>query len=98
MRIVVRAFLEECPRHIRELRDSISNQDTKTAHRLAHLIKGAMMTLAVPTVETTAQELENICATGELTVAAAQFKILEPALLKVCEILTQFVNGSIDPC
>jgi two-component system sensor histidine kinase/response regulator len=98
LRIVVRAFLEECPRHIRELRDSISSQDAKTAHRLAHLIKGAMTTLAVPTVEKTAQELENICATGELTDAAAHFSNLEPELLKVFEILTQFVNGRIEPC
>jgi two-component system sensor histidine kinase/response regulator len=98
LRIVVRAFLEECPRHIRELDDSISQHDAKTAHRLAHLIKGAMTTLAAPSVEKTAQKLENICATGELADAGAQFRSLEPELLKVCELLTKFVNGDIEPC
>jgi two-component system sensor histidine kinase/response regulator len=97
LRAVVRAFLESYPDHVRELGDAIDQQDAETAHRLAHTIKGAAMTLAIPTVEKTAERLESLCANGELTDASVGFKTLQPQLKQVSAILEEFVQGKVDP-
>ncbi|MCB9951153.1 MAG: Hpt domain-containing protein [Planctomycetaceae bacterium] len=89
---VIDAFLEECPQHMADLATAISSQDSKTSHRLAHLIKGAMATLAVNSVKDVALELEQICKDGNMERAQMLYEKLEPQLLKACEVLEDCVS------
>lgn len=97
LRTVVGAFLDEFPTHLEQLRSAIEEGDAKLAHRLAHLIKGVMVTLSVARVEQVTQRLENICATGELDEARECLRQLEPQLHAVCAVLRQYVDGAFTP-
>ncbi len=96
LRAVVRAFLEECPRQVSQLRNAIVCEDAKTARRLAHTIGGTMATLAAPTVEATAKQLEGDAAKGKFENAISCIETLERQLTSVILVVTRFANGDID--
>ena len=97
LRTVVRAFLDSCPDQLRELGEAIDGQDAATAHRLAHTVKGAAMTLAIPALGRTAERLESLCASGNLAEASDCFLALQPQLKQVSPLLEEFVRGNVDP-
>ena len=97
LRAVVRAYLEECPGQVSELRSAIAAEDAKTVRRLAHTIGGTMATIAVPAVEATAKKLESDGAAGEFKNAIVGLETLERQLATLNVVLTRFANGDIEP-
>lgn len=97
LRAVVAAFLEECPRHLTQLRESIDQNDVKTVHRVAHTIRGTMATLAIPVVGETAGKLESFSSAGDLARSDDLFEVLKKQIAEVTVVLTDFVEGRIEP-
>ena len=97
LRLVVAAFLSECPDHMKGLQAAIRQKDGKTSRRLAHLIKGVMGSLASQAIEETARELESLCAAGEFGPAEKSMMTLTSQLNLITTTLTDFVKGDLDP-
>ena len=97
LRLVVKAFLEECPVHLQDLGVAIERQDAKSSCRLAHLIKGVMGTLGSPIIRQTAREVEELCLTEQFDEAAGQMITLTSQLDQMTAVLTDFTNGDLEP-
>lgn len=97
LRDVVIAFLGECPEHLNDLHVALQDRNRKTACRLAHLIKGVMGTLGVPSVQAVAKQLEDHCAEGDFAAAHSVYGDLAADLDTVTDLLTDFVEGRFTP-
>jgi len=75
----------------------LQDRNRKTACRLAHLIKGVMGTLGVPSVQAVAKQLEDHCAEGDFAAAHSVYGDLAADLDTVTDLLTDFVEGRFTP-
>ena len=55
-----------------------------------------MASLAIPAVEETARQLEEVCAAGAFTDAGGYFATLTPQLELVTAILTDVARGDVE--
>ncbi len=97
LRLVVEAFLTECPEHVVQLDQAIQQHDVSTSRRLAHLFKGVMGTLACPSVQETALDLEVACTDENFAAAEPLYQELNGQLQQLTGVLSDFVNGILDP-
>ncbi len=93
LRLVVRAFLDEYPQHLAQLHKAVDRMDRSTAHRLAHLIKGTVSTLAIASAHETAQQMEEKLGGGDFSDAAELLSRLENQLQDVSVVLNSYVRG-----
>ena len=59
LRVVIDAFLEEYEMHFHQVSEAISKEDSEQLSRLAHTIKGALLTVAAHPVAAVARQLED---------------------------------------
>lgn len=97
LRRVVKAFLGECPRHLQQLQTAIDAEDVRTAHRMAHTIRGALSMLAARSTEQIARELEDLTKSGTVSGAEAAVVKLSEGLAPVLTLLADFADGRTDP-
>jgi two-component system sensor histidine kinase/response regulator len=97
LKLVVQAFLQECPDHVTNLRTAIADGDAKVSGRLTHLLKGIMGTLAIPVGLETTQELETLCTQQRFAEATEQFVRLNSQLDHITAILNDYVSGKLNP-
>jgi HPt (histidine-containing phosphotransfer) domain-containing protein len=57
-------FLEETPETLRRIEQAFEARDAKAIERLAHRLKGALLTLAAPAAAEAALDLESAAAAG----------------------------------
>jgi CheY-like chemotaxis protein len=92
LRHMVRLFLEECPRRMRDIHNAITQANASALQRAAHTLKGSAGILAARPVVAAALRLETMGRAGELRHAADAWVALETAmaqLLPALEALTR---------
>ena len=73
-------FLQECPRMSGEIREALRAGDPKALERAAHTLKGSVGNFAVAGAWETAQRLEFLGKSGQLSGAEEIFRTLEQQL------------------
>lgn len=97
LRRVVQALLSECPDHLEQLRIAIENGDEKTAHRLAHTIRGLFRLVAAKEAESLAAELEASAQDGVNEQHLQMQEQLAASIQPVLAVLEDFVAGKCGP-
>jgi two-component system, sensor histidine kinase and response regulator len=80
-------FLQECPRMLDEIREALRTRDAKLLERAAHTRKGSVGNFAMSGQRETAQRLESLAKSGELSGAEDIFHALEQQLAPFNQIL-----------
>lgn len=94
---VVQAFLSECPAQLQQLKDAITAGDAKTAHRMAHTIRGGLAMLGATTSERQAREIESLTHTENMDEVRGKLNQFDQALQPALQLLAGFVDGSVSP-
>jgi two-component system, sensor histidine kinase and response regulator len=66
-------FLQECPKTLDDLREALRAADPKAVERAAHTLKGSVGNFAMPRPWETAQRLELLAKSGQLSCAEVIF-------------------------
>jgi two-component system, sensor histidine kinase and response regulator len=82
-------FLQECPRMLDELREALRTRDPKLLERAAHTLKGSVGNFAMSGPWETAQRLESLAKSGQLSGAEDIFHTLEQQLAQFNQILVR---------
>ena len=82
-------FLQECPRMLDEIRAALGAADAKALERAAHTLKGSVGNFAMPGPRETAQSLESLAESGDLSGALEIFRVLEQQITQFKQILAR---------
>jgi two-component system, sensor histidine kinase and response regulator len=85
-------FLRECPRMLDEIRAALGAADSKALERAAHTLKGSVGNFAMPGPWETAQRLELLAKSGQLSGAQEIFHVLEQQIAQFNQILTRHTD------
>jgi two-component system, sensor histidine kinase and response regulator len=88
---IVKAYREEAPRRLEELRDALARQDAPVAQRAAHSLKGVLATLGGRAASAVAAHVEHLAADGDIPGAAAAL----PALVQEMERLAPELESAL---
>ncbi len=91
-RIVVDGFLEDAPRLIEALRNSLEEGDATAAIRGAHTIRGASATVGGEGLRAVAWEMEKAGTAGDLDAVRARLPELEAELRRLREAMHGFTG------
>jgi two-component system sensor histidine kinase/response regulator len=97
LREIVKAFLEEQPVRLAEIRRAIDSENYELLSRAAHTIKGSMRYFAAERVFERAFALEQLGASRTLTGAEEQFGFLKQELATLVPHLINYVEGRGGP-
>jgi CheY-like chemotaxis protein/HPt (histidine-containing phosphotransfer) domain-containing protein len=89
---IIDAFLDECPRLLNDVEQSIRGGDAATLRRVAHTIKGATRTFGANSAGELAESLETMGRCGELANAEPMFSRLKQRLDELSSELVAFVE------
>ena len=89
---IIHVFLDDSPRFLSAIRDSITNSDARALERAAHGMKGAMLFLNARSPCDCAQSLENAGALGDLSGVQKTFDHLEAHVRSLNRQLTEFIR------
>lgn len=89
-------FLEDYPRQIAAIRNSLAPRDAATLQREAHALKGAAATLAAPHVSAAAQRLESLAADHDWSQVEAGIAALEATITDLDGELRNLVTSRQD--
>lgn len=76
-RSVVKAFLSDTPKKLSLLRRAVSTKDAGTLATVAHSLKGSLALIGAQKAAGTARNLQAMGRLGNLSGAAAEFRVLE---------------------
>ncbi len=82
-------FLQECPRMVDEIRAALRAGDSKALERAAHALKGSVGNFAMSGPRETAQRLELLAKSGQISGAQEIFTILEQQISRFNQILAR---------
>jgi two-component system sensor histidine kinase/response regulator len=82
-------FLHECPRMLDEIRAALGAADSKALERAAHTLKGSVGNFAMPGPWESAQRLELLAKSGQLSGVQEIFPILEQQIARFNQILAR---------
>jgi two-component system sensor histidine kinase/response regulator len=82
-------FLQECPKMLDDLRQALRAADPKAVERAAHTLKGSVGNFAMPRPWETAQRLELLAKSGQLSGADDILHALEQQLAQFNQILVR---------
>lgn len=71
LREIIEAFMEECPRLMREIESAVGRTDVDTLRRAAHTVKGGLRTFGAGTAQDLAEKLEQMGRRRECGASAA---------------------------
>ena len=77
---IARLFLDECPRLMRHIQESIDAGDTRRLEREAHSLKGSVANFGAEPAVAAALELEMIGRSGNLSDAREGFRRLSQSI------------------
>jgi len=84
---LARIFLEETPETLSRIEEALEARDAKAIERLAHRLKGALLTLAAPAAAEVALELETAAGGGSEGVLREAFERLRREVSRLEEEL-----------
>jgi two-component system, sensor histidine kinase and response regulator len=76
-RLVVMTFLSDTPKKIASLRRAVSTKDAEALATVAHSLKGSLALIGAQKAAGTARNLQAMGRLGNLSGAAAEFRVLE---------------------
>ncbi len=85
-------FLHECPRMLDAIRAALRVGDSKALEHAAHALKGSVGNFAMPGPWETAQRLELLAKSGQLSGAEETFRILERQIAHFNRVLARHAN------
>jgi two-component system, sensor histidine kinase and response regulator len=85
-------FLQECPRMLDEIRAALGAADSKALERAAHALKGSVGNFAMPGPWETAQRLELLAKSGQLSGAREIFRVLEQQIAQFNQVLARHIT------
>ncbi len=91
--IIVHGFLEDLPRLIEALRNSLAVGDAPGAIRGAHTIRGASATVGGEALRAVAWEMEKAATAGEFGAVSARLPELELELGRLREAMGAFIDA-----
>lgn len=94
LRSIVQAFVEESPKLIDDIRQSIASGDAKALQIAAHTIKGSLRYFGARQAFDLAYKLEELGRAGKVADAQGVFPLLEQQMSKVIPQLRDFLAGS----
>ena len=94
LKIVIEAFLVECPTHQKNLETAAECSDFSTVRRLAHLIKGVCASLGGDEVMRLARGIEVDCEADNPTIDSEKITQLMEKLEELLKELRQFIEVS----
>jgi two-component system sensor histidine kinase/response regulator len=77
---IVQLFIEDCPRLLAEIGESVAGGDGPSLRLAAHALKGSLSNFGPSSSLTLASELEKMGKSGEMTEAAPVYSSLVTAL------------------
>lgn len=83
-------FLQECPKMLSALRDSLAQGDAERFSQSVHRLKGALGCLTTGRVFSTVLRLEVLAAQQDFAAAATVVGAMEQELLGLCRELREF--------
>jgi len=83
-------FLQECPKMLDGIREALRSGDAKPLERTAHTLKGSVGNFALSAAWETAQRLELLAKSGQLSGAEDMFHTLEQQLEQLNQILVRY--------
>jgi len=92
LKLIIKAFLEECDQHERDLAQSLSTGDGETTRRLTHLIKGVCSSLGAERARAIASEMEQRCLDGRAVTCCELLNQLSEALKDLRAELEAYVE------
>ena len=87
---VIQAFVEECPRLVRELEQAIADRDAVSMRRAAHTLKSSTRYFGATQATSCARSLEEMGSQSEFSQASALFRELRQALEQLVPVLQGF--------
>jgi len=88
---MVKAFNEECPRLLAEIRSGITRGDAAHLQHAAHSLKGALRTLAAPAASEAALQIEVMARAGDLSRVEEGWRALEREMVALRRELSALV-------
>jgi two-component system, sensor histidine kinase and response regulator len=85
-------FLQECPRMLDAIRAALHAADSKTLEGAAHTLKGSVGNFATPGPWETAQRLELLAKSGQLSGAQEIFHLLEQQIAQFNQALAKHAD------
>ncbi len=82
-------FLQECPKMLDEIREALRVSDSKALERAAHALKGSVGNFAMPGPWETAQRLELLGKSAQLSGAEDIFRVLEQQIAQFNQVLSR---------
>jgi two-component system, sensor histidine kinase and response regulator len=89
---LVTIFMEECPKQLEEIRDAIARQDASGLRYSAHQLRGSVGNFGALAAYERARQLEQMARTGDLASAADVYAVLQQAILRLQQVLSQLVS------
>jgi PAS domain S-box-containing protein len=80
---IARLFTSECPKLMREIRQSLTETDAVALARLAHSLQGSSASLGAPGVARAAQELQKLARSGHWIAAQAVYGDMEKQIARL---------------
>jgi signal transduction histidine kinase/DNA-binding response OmpR family regulator/HPt (histidine-containing phosphotransfer) domain-containing protein len=90
---LVQIYLDESPKWLQAIRESISKEDSSQMYRSAHTLRGALQTLGAESVATAARDLELIGRQGTVANAEPALELLRERM----DQLTVLIKRALDP-
>jgi CheY-like chemotaxis protein/HPt (histidine-containing phosphotransfer) domain-containing protein len=97
LREVILLFLDECPRWLSDIRAAVAGRDAVRVHQLAHSLKGSLSTFGARAAFASAQRLEALGRSGDLTAAEPVCAALADALARLESVLAGFARECPTP-
>jgi two-component system, sensor histidine kinase and response regulator len=90
-------FINECPRHLTDIRAAISDGNAKALEHSAHTLKGSVGNFSTTGAHESALKLEMLGKSGSVTGAPEILKVLEEQLAKFNQLLSGMTKEMARP-
>jgi PAS domain S-box-containing protein len=90
---VIKIFLEDVPKQLSAMDDSLAAGDAKTLRRLAHTLKGSSGTAGAEALQRASLRLEEAAAAGDLAAAAPLVPPVKQLFAQVLATMSVWVSG-----
>ena len=94
LKAVIKAFLEESPKLMDQIRTAVASGDTDTLRRAAHTFKGSVNYLSAADAFDKARQLEEMALDGNLAHAEETLAVLENEFSRLEPVLHDYIDGT----
>ena len=93
LRELAELFIQSCPKMLEDIRDAVQKRDAKALERAAHSLKGCVGNFFSHGARETAQRLELLGKSGDLSGAEELARILEEQVAEFNRVLARNIEA-----